>query len=127
MSKTEGTAARTAVAWAADLMFASRIRATAEAGGRQVQLVRSGAALATAARTRPGTLVLLDLEARGLNLAVLMPALRAADAQVIGFVSHVRADLIELARAHGVHRVLARSAFVRELPDLLAGAAAGEA
>jgi CheY-like chemotaxis protein len=122
MSEADGTEARMIVAWAADLMFASRIRATAEAGGRQVKLVRSGAALEAAARTHPGTLVLLDLEARGLDLAVLMPALRAADAQVIGFVAHVRTDLIELARAHGVQRVLARSAFVRELPDLLAGA-----
>jgi hypothetical protein len=35
-------------------------------------------------------------------------------------VSHVRGDLIDAARAAGIDQVLARSAFVTKLPDLIA-------
>jgi hypothetical protein len=43
---------------------------------------------------------------------------------VVAFASHVRADLIAEARAAGADRVLARSAFVAELPALVARAQA---
>jgi hypothetical protein len=38
---------------------------------------------------------------------------------IIAFVSHVREDAIAAARSAGADRVLARSAFVRELNNLL--------
>ena len=42
---------------------------------------------------------------------------------MIAFVSHVRVDHAEAARAAGASRVLARSAFVKELPELVTQAA----
>jgi len=39
----------------------------------------------------------------------------------VGFVSHVQANLIADARRAGVDQVLARSAFVTQLPQLLQG------
>ena len=42
---------------------------------------------------------------------------------VIGFLSHVNAEAAQAARAAGCPHVLARSAFVQELPGLLAAAA----
>lgn len=38
---------------------------------------------------------------------------------VIGFVSHVASDLISAAREAGCDQVMARSAFTKQLPDLL--------
>jgi hypothetical protein len=48
------------------------------------------------------------------------PGLR--DIPTLGFVSHVRADVIAAARAAGVGQVLARSAFVDQLGSILAPA-----
>jgi CheY-like chemotaxis protein len=108
----------------ADLMFASRIRATAQAVGVDVLVVAKPAALLDAAKARPPRLVLLDLDARGWDAAALVRDIRSdertAGARIVAFVSHVRQDAIEAARAAGADRVLARSAFVRELPTILA-------
>jgi CheY-like chemotaxis protein len=110
----------------ADLMFASRIRATAQAVGVDVLVVAKPAALLDAAKARPPRLVLLDLDARGWDAAALVRDIRSdertARARIVAFVSHVRQDAIEAARAAGADRVLARSAFVRELPTILASA-----
>ena len=43
---------------------------------------------------------------------------------IIGFASHVAGDVIAAARDAGCDRVLARSAFTRELPELLRSLAA---
>jgi CheY-like chemotaxis protein len=108
-------------ALAADLMFASRIRGAAEGAGTAVTLLRSGSALIDAVRAGGGGLVLLDLDARGLVPGELIPLLHAVGARVVCFVAHVNVERIEAARAAGADRVLARSAFVRELPALLGG------
>jgi hypothetical protein len=39
--------------------------------------------------------------------------------EVVGFVSHVDVETVNRARAAGIDQVLARSAFVERLPDLL--------
>jgi CheY-like chemotaxis protein len=109
------------VAVVADLIFGARIRGAAQQAGVAVRFVRSSdALLSEAAGAR---LVLLDLETRWLDAPSVIAELKARDTtagvQVIAFVSHVRADAIESARQAGADRVLARSAFVRELPQLL--------
>lgn len=106
----------------ADLIFGARIRGAAEQQGVALTFARSLAELQARA---PGVrTVLLDLDARWLDAPSAIRALRAAPetatVRIIAFVSHVRADAIEAARAAGADRVLARSAFVRELPALLA-------
>jgi DNA-binding response OmpR family regulator len=100
-------------------MFASRIRATAIALGVDLTLTRSPAELERQATAHPGSMALVDLETRGLDIAVTVRALRRAGVCVVAFVSHVRTDLIVAAKEAGADRVLARSAFVRELPALL--------
>jgi hypothetical protein len=39
----------------------------------------------------------------------------------VGFLSHVQGDLAVAARKSGCDRVMARSAFVENLPQILAG------
>jgi CheY-like chemotaxis protein len=113
------------VAAVADLILGSKIGGAAGHAGVAVQFVRSADELR--ARARGAGLVLLDLDARWLEAAAAIRDLKSdpasADARIIAFVSHVRTDAIEAARAAGADRVLARSAFVRELPALLREAA----
>ncbi|MGH7475464.1 MAG: hypothetical protein ACRELD_04190 [Longimicrobiales bacterium] len=111
------------VALAADLLFASRIQGTAGAlGVRAEAFTRVEPLVARALEARPA-LVLIDLEARGLDVPSLIrrlrtePALRHA--RIMGFVSHMNAGAAAAARNAGADRVLARSAFVEELPRLL--------
>ncbi|MFO7259926.1 MAG: hypothetical protein DIU52_002140 [bacterium] len=117
------------LALAADLLFASRIRATAAAIGATVHLVRSAEELLARARETSPRLVLIDLQARAGDPADAIRRLRAAPetaaVPIIAFGPHVSREAIEAARAAGATRVLARSAFVRELPGLLAEPPAG--
>jgi CheY-like chemotaxis protein len=116
---TDGKAHIAAVA--ADMIFGARIRGAAQLAGVEVRFARDAASLAQVAAG--ARLVLLDLDARWLDIAGSIEALRSgeatADVEIVAFVSHVRADAIAAARAAGADRVLARSAFVRELPALL--------
>jgi CheY-like chemotaxis protein len=107
---------------AADLMFGSKIRGTAQQVGADVQFARNPEMLRELARD--ADLVLLDLDTRWLDAPALIRELKAAAATqgvpVVAFVSHVRTDAMEAARDAGADRVLARSAFVKHLPALLA-------
>ncbi|MGH7501100.1 MAG: hypothetical protein ACREL7_05010 [Longimicrobiales bacterium] len=122
------TARSVILALPADLMFASRIRATAQALGVDVDLHSRPAALLEAIRSGPPRLILVDLDARGWDASAVVREIRCdarnAGVQIVAFVSHVRDDAIQAAKDSGADRVLARSAFVRQLPDLLATAAA---
>lgn len=113
------------VAVTADLIFAARIRASAAAAGAEVHLVRAGEDVAGLVAGRAPQLVLLDLDARWLDVADLIRQLKAeertAQARIVAYGSHVREDAIAAAREAGADRVLARSAFVRLLPELLGG------
>jgi CheY-like chemotaxis protein len=112
-----------AVALVADMMFASRVGGAARAVGVEVRTVTSPVELwEVLERDRP-PLVLIDLEHRGLDAAALVAEIKApADPPVIvAFGSHVNREALLSARAAGADHVLARSAFVRELPAILRG------
>lgn len=101
-----------------DLMFASRISATARAANVPLTLLRDAAQLTATASD--ATRLIVDLNQGGAIDAAA--AWRAQPGrEVIGFVSHVDADTIARARAAGIDRVLPRSRFVELLPDLLTG------
>lgn len=114
---------RTVVAAVNDLMFGSRIRSAAEHAGVHTVFVRTPGDLQDSAAE--ADLVLLDLETRWLDAPNAIRALKAAaltaDVPVIAFGSHVDGEALQEARAAGADRVLARSAFVKMLPELLRG------
>ena len=107
-------------------MFASRISSAAKALGVEIAFARSPEAIVEAVRTKAPRLVILDLNSlkvRSLDAVAALksdPALAAVP--TVGFVSHVQTELIAAAREAGVDRVMARSAFVTQLPQLLQGA-----
>lgn len=119
---------RTTLAVCADLLFAARIRGAAQQAGVAVETLSRGDVLERARALTPG-LILLDLDTRWLDAPALIRSLKAdpalAAVPVVAFVSHVREDAIGAAREAGADRVLARSAFVRQLPDLLRAGIAG--
>jgi len=110
-----------------DLMFLSRIREAARGTGAEVRSVRGPKDLVEAARDG-GRLVLVDADSSRLPWAEALGALRAdpfvSAVPVIAFLSHVHAERADAALAAGASRVLARGAFVQELPRLMAAAAA---
>jgi CheY-like chemotaxis protein len=117
-----GTAA---VALVADMMFASRVRGTATAiGAAAVTVTRAEKLVEETRRLRP-RVVLVDIDARGVDVPGLIARLKSdpetAAIPVIAFGSHVNAEALRAAREAGADRVLARSAFVRDLPALLGG------
>ena len=106
-----------------DLMFSSRISTAAKAVGAEIKFTRSVEAVLTAAKAALPALVILDLNSLRVAPLDIVAALKAdpslAGTPTLGFVSHVDTAAIEAARQAGVGRVLARSAFVEQLPQLL--------
>jgi hypothetical protein len=100
-----------------DLMFSSRIAATARAAAAPITLVRDPSQLASAP---DAPRLLLDLNLPGAIDAAIQWKRAAPSREVIGFVSHVDAVTIARARGAGFDQVLPRSRFVEALPDLLA-------
>ena len=105
-----------------DLLFGSKIRAATEAAGRRVTFVRHDGSVDDAVRLGGVSLVIVDLARAGAAEAIrAVRSIDGARIPIVAFASHMRADLIAGARAAGADRVLARSAFVAELPTLVTG------
>ena len=105
-----------------DLLFLSKIQQTARHLGVAVKSAPPADLPKLASEDIPNAL-LLDLNHRsGKALEVLRTLksdLKTKDIAVIGFVAHVQTELIAAARHAGCDLILARSAFVRQLPSLL--------
>jgi CheY-like chemotaxis protein len=116
------------VAFMDDLMFLSRVREAARACGVEVRAARQLGELRAACRPAPEA-VFVDLDSARLPTAEALAMLRSdavlTAVPVVGFVSHVNADRAREGRDAGCSRVMARSAFVEELPALLKGAGSG--
>lgn len=113
----------TVLAMAADLLFGSRIRGTARAVGAEVALIGSAEDLKRRAAELAPRRILLDLDHRRVDMPALIADLKqdpaTAAIPIVAYVSHVNTEAITAARAAGADRVMARSAFVDALPELL--------
>jgi DNA-binding NarL/FixJ family response regulator len=109
-----------------DVLFSSKIRGAAKHAGVEICFARTPGTVLDEIRQRRPSLVILDLDAARLQPVGVLERLRAEPAdtrpRTLGFVSHVHAEAIEAARAAGADLVLARSAFVAALPEIVAGA-----
>lgn len=105
-----------------DIFFLAKIQQTARQLGVTLESVGPDA-LQERLAGNGASAILLDLNHRsGKAIAVLEglkndPATRSVP--VVAFLSHVQTDLAQAARAAGCQRVMARSAFSRQLPMLL--------
>ena len=105
-----------------DLIFFSRLVSTARASGLSVKQARTAAAaIEMAKQDCPGG-VIVDLHNEGLDLPALLASLLEVCPvmpRVVGFGSHVAADLLRAARDAGCDPVLPRSRFVKDLESKL--------
>ena len=107
-----------------DMFFASKIRAVAEAAGVEISFPRSQEAVVSKAReTKPG-LIVVDLHNQRIEPVALARELKADDElrqiKLLGFFSHVQTELQRNALAAGFDKVIPRSVFARDLPEILA-------
>jgi len=115
---------RTVLAAVEDLLFRSKISEAAEGVGAEARFPRSPKKLREALETSPPDLLVLDLNSSRFEpleiLRTVNSGERLRNVRTLGFLSHVQADLALAAREAGCDRVVARSAFVKDLPRLLA-------
>jgi hypothetical protein len=110
-----------------DLIFATKIRSTAEALGVPSRPARDAEALRKRLErvddgklNEPVTGVMIDLDLGETGLALLRQVkARDATIPVVAFGSHVATEILQAARADGADFVMPRSAFTASLPALL--------
>lgn len=112
-----------AIAAVEDLFFGARLLETARQLNVWLRLVQTATDLLAQARTSRPDLVILDLDAAGCRPLDALRALKAdpdlAGIPILGFLSHVHRDLKRAAAEAGCDRILPRSAFTAELPEIL--------
>jgi PleD family two-component response regulator len=108
-----------------DLLFRSKISETALNLGIEAAFPRNPKRLLEALRESPPDLLVLDLNSARFEPLTLLKDVRSdeatRDVPTVGFLSHVQKDLAVAAREAGCDRVIARSAFTKDLPRILAG------
>lgn len=106
-----------------DLMFTSKIRSAATHLGVPVTFARSSAAALQQMHAAAPALVILDLNNPRTDPLGTVAAMKSdpalATVPTIGYVSHVDTATIDAARQAGVGEIVARSAFVLRLADIL--------
>ena len=106
-----------------DLLFSSKIRATAKQLEVTLQFARTPDEILTVARTQNPALAIFDLNSAKMDAIATIAALKhdpeAGSTRVMGFASHVHTELIRAARAAGADEVLPRSAFAGRLAEIL--------
>ena len=123
-------ARRRVLAAVEDLLFKSKISETADILGVEARFPRSKARLLEALRESPPDLLILDLNAARFEPLELLHTVKSNDAMkdvpTVAFLSHVQRDLAVAARESGCDRVMARSAFTKDLPRILERGEASE-
>ena len=116
---------RRVIAAVSDMLFAAKIRGTAEHLNVTVDFARTEAGLFDYAKTEVPSLFILDLHDTRLDPFALAARLKADErlraVPVVAFFSHVETELQRKALAAGVEHVLPRSVFTRRLADILTG------
>jgi PleD family two-component response regulator len=115
---------RRVIAVVDDMFFTSKIRAVAEAVDIEISFPRTKEVLVAKARETRPDLILVDLHNQRVEPTELATHLKSDEElrsiPLLGFFSHVQTELQRNALAAGFDRVLPRSAFVRDLPQILA-------
>jgi CheY-like chemotaxis protein len=108
-----------------DLLFRSKISETASTLGIEATFPRNPKKLLESLRESPPDLLVLDLNSARFEPLALLQTIKSEEAtrdvSTVGFLSHVQKDLAVAAREAGCDRVVARSAFTKDLPRILAG------
>jgi PleD family two-component response regulator len=105
-----------------DLMFTVKINEAARRTGLHVDFVKSEKDALEKAKERP-LLIILDLNSGHVQPLKLIAKLKGSAEtkaiSVLGFISHLDAELKQQAQEAGCNMVMARSAFSQNLPMIL--------
>lgn len=106
-----------------DLLFSSKIRATAKQAGVELIFARTPEEILQQARATKPALAIFDLNSAKNDAVSTIQAMKREPAlagiRTLGFASHVHTALIAAAREAGADEVLPRSAFAGNLADIL--------
>jgi CheY-like chemotaxis protein len=115
---------RSVIAAVDDMFFASKIRAVAEQLGIEVQFIRTASAVIERARESRPSLIVVDLHSQKLQPIELATLLKGDDElrsiTLLGFFSHVQAELQRTALQAGYDKAIPRSVFSKDLAQILA-------
>ena len=107
-----------------DLLFRSKIDETATQLGIEASFPRNPKKLTAAMQESPPDLLILDLNSARFEPLGLLQNIKSEEGtknvKTVGFLSHVQKDLAVAAKEAGCDRVMARSAFTKDLPKILA-------
>ncbi|CAN5275341.1 hypothetical protein BH18ACT10_BH18ACT10_14450 [soil metagenome] len=115
--------ARRVLAAMEDLLFKSKVSETASQLGVEAKFPRSPEKLLAVLRESPPDLLILDLNSSRFEPLGLLREIDGENVPTVGFLSHVQKDLAVAAREAGCDKIMARSAFTRDLPEILSGGA----
>lgn len=109
------------IALVSDLMFSSKITATANSVGASVAIVRTLEQLENELTSNPATIVMIDLETTAADpIEAITQCVNAQPKpRIIAFGPHVNVDLLTKASDAGADDVMPRGAFTANLPQLL--------
>lgn len=106
-----------------DLFFVSKITATAQALGVPLRFAHTQDELIALALSEQPALLIVDLNGTGCSpletIAQLKDDADLRHIPIVGFLSHVQADLKVKATMAGCDRVMPRSVFSARLPEIL--------
>ena len=106
-----------------DLLFSVKISTAAKSLGADVYFERKADDVLPRIREKQPHLVIFDLNSAKLRPMEAVARMKADPAlqhvRTLGYASHVQTETIKAARQAGVDQVLARSAFVDRLGEIL--------
>ena len=108
-----------------DLIFSIKVKTAAKSLNADVYFERSADKLLDTIREKRPALIIFDLNSRLRPVDAIAALKRDPDLKAIrtlGYVSHVDTATIDAARAAGIDQVMARSAFVTGLGEILTSA-----
>src|SRR5690242_20419810 len=110
------------VAVLSDLMFTVKIQEAAKRAGLEPVFVKSQEEAIAQAKDNPAVMI-LDLNNTSADALEVITELKkdaeTSKISLLGYVSHVQADLKQAAQEKGCDMVMARSAFSQNLPTIL--------
>jgi PleD family two-component response regulator len=105
-----------------DLLFTVKISDAAKRAGLTPEFVKSEEDVFDRAKQKP-RLIILDLNASSVQPLRLISALKGSPEtkgiSLIGYLSHIQGELKQQAHDAGADMVMARSAFSKNLPQIL--------
>ena len=106
-----------------DLIFSIKVSTAAKSLQADVYFERSGDRLLETIRDKQPSLVIFDLNSARLRPLDAIAGLKGDPElhhiRTLGYVAHVDTATIDAARAAGIDQVMARSAFVNQLGEIL--------